>query len=253
MREVCAHPWLRVIQCCAAIGSGNICTAFALSFGHKSAPIRFVTRSAWQIDLGGRGNCFRVEDDAQKSSEDFVKQTNASNEEKSKAIVNKSKDREAKSDGDFSRSYEDKEAVMLELEQLSNCNVELHPSCDFVMKNFKIRQNVATRREVLKPAPRRSCLVPLPVSEENYCRAVFVVQQIVKIRVPLSCVCLLTTCMSFGFESVCICAFDFRWHVTVTHVILCQCTTSSRCVVLNIGCFCLCEALCKSTFNLFFV
>ena len=35
---------------------------------------------------------------------------------------------------------ESKEAVMLELEQLSNYKAELHSSCDFVMKNFEIRQ-----------------------------------------------------------------------------------------------------------------
>merc|ERR1719415_344030 len=33
-----------------------------------------------------------------------------------------------------------KEAVMLELEQLSNYNAELHKNCDFVMKNFALRQ-----------------------------------------------------------------------------------------------------------------
>ena len=70
-------------------------------------------------------------EDAEKSYEDFVKQTNASIKEKSKAIVNKSEEKATKSEIDFNRSYEDKE--------LSNCNAELHQSCDFVMKNFKNR------------------------------------------------------------------------------------------------------------------
>merc|ERR1711907_909507 len=61
-------------------------------------------------------DAIRSEEDAQKAYEDFVKETNASIE------------------------AESKENVLLELEQLSNYNAELHQSCDFVMKNFEIRQ-----------------------------------------------------------------------------------------------------------------
>jgi len=35
---------------------------------------------------------------------------------------------------------ESKETVLAELEDLSNYNIELHQSCDFVMKNFELRQ-----------------------------------------------------------------------------------------------------------------
>merc|ERR1711978_249194 len=69
----------------------------------------------------------RSEEDAQKAYEDFVKETNASKEAK--------------------------EAVMLELEQLSNYNAELHQSCDFVMKNFEVRQTARDEEvEALKQA-----------------------------------------------------------------------------------------------------
>ena len=71
--------------------------------------------------------------------EDFVKDTNASIEEKSKDIVNKSESK-AKAEADLVEAKENKEAVMLELEQLANYKAELHSSCDFVMKNFEIRQ-----------------------------------------------------------------------------------------------------------------
>jgi len=81
----------------------------------------------------------RSEEDAQKAYEDFVKETNASIEEKSKDIVNKSEEK-AKAEQDLVQAQEEKEAVMLELEQLSNYNAQLHQSCDFVMKNFEIRQ-----------------------------------------------------------------------------------------------------------------
>jgi len=81
----------------------------------------------------------RSEEDAQKAYEDFVKETNASIEAKSKEIVNKS-ELKAKAETDLVETKEAKEAVMLELEQLSNYNAQLHQSCDFVLKNFDLRQ-----------------------------------------------------------------------------------------------------------------
>jgi DNA repair exonuclease SbcCD ATPase subunit len=81
----------------------------------------------------------RSEEDAQKAYEDFVKDTNASIEAKSKGIVNKSEEK-AKAEGDLVQANQEKESVMLELEQLSNYNAELHQSCDFILKNFEIRQ-----------------------------------------------------------------------------------------------------------------
>merc|ERR1711957_600140 len=81
----------------------------------------------------------RSEEDAQKAYEDFVKETNASIEAKSKDIVNKSETK-AKTEGDLVEAQKAKEAAMLELEQLSNYNAQLHQSCDFVMKNFDLRQ-----------------------------------------------------------------------------------------------------------------
>jgi len=94
----------------------------------------------------------RSEEDAQKAYEDFVKETNNSIEEKTKAIINKSEEK-AKAETDLTQANEDKEAVLLELEQLSNYNAELHQSCDFVMKNFEIRQTARDEEiEALKQA-----------------------------------------------------------------------------------------------------
>merc|ERR1719264_1345987 len=81
----------------------------------------------------------RSEEDAQKAYEDFVKETNASIEAKSKEIVDK-QEIKAKAESDLVDAKEAKESVMLELEQLSNYDAELHQSCDFVMKNFELRQ-----------------------------------------------------------------------------------------------------------------
>jgi len=81
----------------------------------------------------------RSEEDAQKAYEDFVKETNASVESKSKDIINKSETK-AKAEADLVETKEKKESVMVELEQLSNYNAELHQSCDFITKNFDLRQ-----------------------------------------------------------------------------------------------------------------
>merc|ERR550532_1417007 len=94
----------------------------------------------------------RSEEDAQKAYEDFVKETNASIEAKSREIVNKSSEK-AKAEDELVETKESKEAVMLELEQLSNYNAELHQSCDFVMKNFDVRQTARDEEiEALKQA-----------------------------------------------------------------------------------------------------
>merc|ERR1719230_1515047 len=94
----------------------------------------------------------RSEEDAQKAYEDFVKETNASIEEKSADIVNKSENK-AKAETDLVEAKENHEAVMLELEQLANYKAELHSSCDFIMKNFEIRQTARDEEiEALKQA-----------------------------------------------------------------------------------------------------
>jgi len=94
----------------------------------------------------------RAEEDAQKAYEDFVKDSNASIQEKTKSQVNKTEER-AKASEDLNQATQDKEAALLELEQLSNYNGELHQSCDFIMKNFEIRQTARDEEiEALKQA-----------------------------------------------------------------------------------------------------
>jgi len=94
----------------------------------------------------------RAEEDAQKAYEDFVTDSNASIQEKTKSQVNKVEER-AKATEDLNQATQDKEAALLELEQLSNYNAELHGSCDFIMKNFEIRQTARDEEiEALKQA-----------------------------------------------------------------------------------------------------
>jgi hypothetical protein len=94
----------------------------------------------------------RSEEDAQKAYEDFVKETNNSIEAKTKDITNKSESK-AKAESELVEAKEAKEATMLELEQLSNYNAQLHQSCDFVQKNFEVRQTARDEEvEALKQA-----------------------------------------------------------------------------------------------------
>ena len=82
----------------------------------------------------------RAEEEAQKAYEDFVTETQSSIDEKSKDIVNKSEEL-AKAEEDKATAENDKENVMLDLDQLGNEKADLHKTCDFVMKNFDIRQS----------------------------------------------------------------------------------------------------------------
>merc|ERR1712157_511301 len=94
----------------------------------------------------------RDEEDAQKAYEELVKDTNASVEQKTKDIVNKQQTK-AKCESDLVEAKEGTESAVAELEVLSNHNAELHQSCDFVMKNFEIRQTARDEEvEALKQA-----------------------------------------------------------------------------------------------------
>jgi len=60
-------------------------------------------------------------------------------EEKNRDITNKS-DEKATAEGDKTAAEEAKETAMNEQQQNMNENADLHKSCDFVLKNFDIRQ-----------------------------------------------------------------------------------------------------------------
>merc|ERR1719330_1603687 len=81
----------------------------------------------------------RSEEDAQKAYEDFVKETNNSIEAKSRDIVNKS-EAKAKAEVELVETKQARDGVVLDLEQLANYNAELQQSCNFVLKNFDLRQ-----------------------------------------------------------------------------------------------------------------
>jgi len=84
-------------------------------------------------------DAIKAESDAQKAYETVVKDTNASIEEKNRDITNKSSEK-ANAEADKTAAEEGKETAMNEQQQNKNEEADLHKSCDFVLKNFDIRQ-----------------------------------------------------------------------------------------------------------------
>merc|ERR1719163_450286 len=94
----------------------------------------------------------KSEEDAQKAYEDFVKETNNSIEAKTLDITNKSESK-AKAEAELVEAEKDRDQLNIELEQLANYKAELHSSCDYVLKNFEIRQTARDEEiEALKQA-----------------------------------------------------------------------------------------------------
>jgi hypothetical protein len=94
----------------------------------------------------------RSEEEAQKAYEDFVKESNGSIESKTKEIANKS-ELKAQAEDDKIAAEESRDNILLDLEQLNNEAGDLHKACDFVLKNFDIRQTARDEEvEALKQA-----------------------------------------------------------------------------------------------------
>merc|ERR1719262_675123 len=82
----------------------------------------------------------RGEEEAQKSYEDMVRDTNKAIDEANLDLTNKVAAK-GKAEGDKAEAEVELEANMSELELLANKSNDLHSSCDFMMKNFDIRQS----------------------------------------------------------------------------------------------------------------
>jgi len=94
----------------------------------------------------------RAEQDSQKAYEGFVKATNDSIATKNSDVVNKTGVK-AEKEQDLVESGKEKEKVLLQLEQLANGKADLHSSCDFVVRNFDVRQSARDEEvEALKQA-----------------------------------------------------------------------------------------------------
>lgn len=80
------------------------------------------------------------EESAQAAYEGFVKETSDSIAANERDITNKG-EAKAKAEGDLLQAKSDLDATATELEQLSNYNAELHQDCDFITRNFEVRQD----------------------------------------------------------------------------------------------------------------
>merc|ERR1719310_284417 len=101
-------------------------------------------------------DAIKAETDAQKAYESFVKDTNASIEQKSREITNKSEEKAAK-EVDLTNTEEDKAAALNEQQENENEKADLHKSCDFTLDNFDARQ-AALEQEMEGLAEAKSVL-----------------------------------------------------------------------------------------------
>jgi len=94
----------------------------------------------------------KSESEAQAAYEALVADTNASVGDLAKEITSKTKAR-AQAKKDLSMTNGDRADAITELENLGKYNGDLHAECDYVMKNFDIRQNArAEEVEALQQA-----------------------------------------------------------------------------------------------------
>jgi len=92
------------------------------------------------------------EEDALEAYNTFVTDTNLSIETKAKEIVMKSEEK-AKTEGARVEAEAQKAEVIATLDTLANENADLHKDCDYVLKNFEIRQTSRMEEvEALKQA-----------------------------------------------------------------------------------------------------
>merc|ERR1719183_1627837 len=84
-------------------------------------------------------DALNTEFDAQSAYENFMKDSNKSTEQNLKSIRNMSENR-AKAKSELAMADADFKSTMKELENLDGMNKALHEQCDFVLKNFEVRQ-----------------------------------------------------------------------------------------------------------------
>eukprot|EP00747_Dinoflagellata_sp_TGD_P140173 gnl/TRDRNA2_/TRDRNA2_175977_c3_seq7.p1 gnl/TRDRNA2_/TRDRNA2_175977_c3~~gnl/TRDRNA2_/TRDRNA2_175977_c3_seq7.p1 ORF type:complete len:687 (+),score=278.84 gnl/TRDRNA2_/TRDRNA2_175977_c3_seq7:94-2154(+) len=94
----------------------------------------------------------RAEQDSQAGYEAFVKDTNGVLEAKEKDLVNKSEEK-GKVEAEKVEADGTMESIVTELEGLAAYKAELHGKCDFLLKNFELRQSSRVEEvEALKQA-----------------------------------------------------------------------------------------------------
>merc|ERR1719327_304685 len=84
------------------------------------------------------GEAVRDEESAQRTYEEFVKDSTDSVDTKNKDIANKSEDK-ARTEKDKINEEVHRDQALSEIEELEQVDADLHKSCDFLMKNYETR------------------------------------------------------------------------------------------------------------------
>merc|ERR1719146_290206 len=79
------------------------------------------------------------EADSQAGYEEFMKNSNAAIEKANSEIVSKT-EQKAETESTLVQAKSDLESAMIDAKNLAPYKAELHDSCDFVLKNFDVRQ-----------------------------------------------------------------------------------------------------------------
>ena len=79
------------------------------------------------------------EPDSQAGYEEFIKNSNAAIAKANSEIVSKT-EQKAETEATLVQAKSDLDSAMIDAEKLANYKAELHESCDFVLKNFDVRQ-----------------------------------------------------------------------------------------------------------------
>jgi len=85
------------------------------------------------------GEAIRAEQDSQTAYENFMKDSNASIQRNLESIANMTEEK-AKSEQSLNLAQTDLEGTNKQLENLHTLGADLHDSCDYLIKNFSIRQ-----------------------------------------------------------------------------------------------------------------
>jgi hypothetical protein len=81
-----------------------------------------------------------AENDSQKAYEEYIADSNAANAAASESIMNKS-GASAKAEKEKIQATESRDATIQDLLLLGEANAALHQECDFLIKNFEVRQS----------------------------------------------------------------------------------------------------------------
>merc|ERR1719506_1381962 len=84
-------------------------------------------------------DALKAETDAQASYEDFIKNTNDS-VTKTNNLISKKSDQKADTTAAKVEAEADRRAALEDAERLQSTNADIHASCDFLIKNFDVRQ-----------------------------------------------------------------------------------------------------------------